>query len=243
MISQVDSVSMQTSGPGRATLVNLNSEIVGCRLCSRLVRYRERIARDKRTTFLDWNYWGRPVPGFGDPRAWLLIVGLAPAAHGGNRTGRVFTGDRSGDFLFQCLYNAGFSNQPLSINRGDGLRLSGAYITAAVKCAPPENRPLPEEMMQCSRHLTKEIRALSGVRAILCLGQFALRAVTKLIVPVNLADLRSIKFAHGAEVNLGGPNPRIFCSYHPSPRNTQTGRLTEGMMVSLLRKIRRAIEA
>jgi len=179
------------------------------------------------------------VPGFGDPKAWLLIVGLAPAAHGGNRTGRVFTGDRSGDFLFQCLYKTGFANQPVSINRDDGLRLSGAYITAAVKCAPPENRPLPEEMMQCSRHLTNEIRVLSGVSAILCLGQFAFEAVTKVTVLVNHAETRSIKFAHGAEVNLGGLNPRIFCSYHPSPRNTQTGRLTERMMVSLLRKIRR----
>ncbi len=238
----MDSVSAQTAGPPKLTLADLNSEIVDCRRCARLVRYRERIARDVRTSFVDWDYWGRPVPGFGDPKAWLLIVGLAPAAHGGNRTGRVFTGDRSGDFLFQCLYKTGFANQPLSTNRGDGLRLSGAYITAAVKCAPPENRPLPEEMMQCSRHLATEIRVLYGVRAILCLGKFALGAVTKVIVPVNHAEPRSIKFAHGAEVNLGGRNPRIFCSYHPSPRNTQTGRLTEGMMVSLLGMIRRVME-
>ena len=240
MMSQMDSVSVQTADQRRLALAELSSEIVGCRRCARLVRYRERIGRDRRTSFVDCDYWGRPVPGFGDPNAWLLIIGLAPAAHGGNRTGRVFTGDRSGDFLFQCLYKTGFANKPLSINRDDGLRLSGAYITAAVKCAPPENKPLPNEIMQCSRHLTREIRIFSGIRAILCLGQFALEALAKVVVPLDQAKPRSIKFAHGAQVNLGRKSPKIFCSYHPSPRNTQTGKLTEGLMVSLLWKIRRS---
>src|SRR5246127_5310387 len=162
-------------GPGlsSADLVLIRDRVVQCRRCPRLVEYREEVARIKRRKFSGWNYWGKPIPGFGDPNASLLIVGLAPAAHGGNRTGRVFTGDRSGDFLYSALYETGFANQTLSVSRADGLRLESAYITAAVKCAPPDNKPSPKETMNCSSYLEAEIDAFEGLRVILCLGQFA----------------------------------------------------------------------
>jgi len=195
------------------------------------------VARKKRKEFVDWEYWGRPVPGFGDPNASLLIVGLAPAAHGGNRTGRVFTGDRSGDFLYEALYKVGLANQPTSQNLEDGLELKGAYVTAAVKCAPPDNKPSTEETTNCSGYLAGEIDSLKDLKAILCLGQFAFNVVIRIIQDKYNLPQSSAKFGHGKVLGLGDGIPPIICSYHPSPRNTQTGRLTEKMFLSVLRRI------
>jgi uracil-DNA glycosylase family 4 len=202
----------------------LQNEVVACRCCPRLVAWREQVARDKTARFRDWDYWGRPVPGFGDPQARVLIVGLAPAAHGGNRTGRVFTGDRSGDWLYAALYRAGFANQPTSTHRDDGLMLSGVYITAVVKCAPPANKPSPEEREQCLPYLVRELEALTRLRVIVCLGGFALDGVARAL------EMRPRPpFGHGREI--AGPRGRtILCSYHPSQQNTFTGRLTEEML-------------
>jgi uracil-DNA glycosylase family 4 len=202
------------------------------------VEYREKVARKKRKEFLDWEYWGRPIPGFGDPDASLLIVGLAPAAHGGNRTGRVFTGDRSGDFLYKALYRTGFANQPISQSTDDGLKLKGAYVTAAVKCAPPDNKPTPDETSNCSQYLASEIDSLGELKAILCLGQFAFNAVMRMIRSKYNLPRSSSTFSHGKVLRLGAGIPLIICSYHPSPRNTQTGKLTEKMLLSVLRKTR-----
>jgi uracil-DNA glycosylase family 4 len=212
--------------------------VVDCRRCLRLVEYREEVARTKRREFMDWEYWGRPIPGFGDPSASLLIVGLAPAAHGGNRTGRVFTGDRSGDFLYKALYKAGIANQSTSRSTDDGLMLKGAYVTAAVKCAPPDNKPTTEESHNCSTYLASEIDSLKNLNTILCLGQFAFEAVILMIRNKHGLKTRSVGFAHGRLLRLGDDIPVIVCSYHPSPRNTQTGKLTERMFLSVLRKTR-----
>jgi uracil-DNA glycosylase family 4 len=219
-------------------LLKVRSDVVDCRRCPRLVEYREEVAREKRREFLDWEYWGRPVPGFGDPNASLLIVGLAPAAHGGNRTGRVFTGDRSGDFLCKALYKTGLANQPTSRSTDDGLTLKGAYVTAAVKCAPPDNKPTIDETSNCATYLASEIDSLKDLRTILCLGQFAFKAVIRMIQNKHNLKPRSIGFAHGRVLRLGEGIPVIVCSYHPSPRNTQTGKLTENMFLSVLRKTR-----
>jgi uracil-DNA glycosylase len=219
------------------TLLKIREQVVDCRRCPRLVQYREQVARDKRREFLEWNYWGRPVPGFGDSGAYLLIVGLAPAANGGNRTGRVFTGDRSGDFLYKCLYKMGFANQPVSRSIDDGLKLNGAYVTAAVKCAPPDNKPSPVETSSCSSYLAAEIDALARLTTILCLGQFAFNAVMKTIRNKYKITQKTLGFAHGRILRLGEGVPLIVCSYHPSPRNTQTGKLTEKMFLSVLRKL------
>lgn len=224
-------------------LEQLNAEIVRCRQCPRLVRYREKIACEKRSAFRDWEYWGKPVPGFGDPRAELLILGLAPAAHGANRTGRMFTGDRSGDFLYRALYRTGFANQAVSTHRGDGLALRNAYISAAVRCAPPANKPLPREMANCRPYFQQEI-VLMCPRAILALGSIAMRAYLG-----HLKDHGKIKsraafpFGHGASYELGGDLPRLFVSYHPSQQNTFTGKLTEAMLERVLRDIRRFLES
>ncbi len=218
-------------------LLKIRRQVVDCRRCPRLVRYREEVARIKRKEFSDWDYWGRPVPGFGDPKASFLIVGLAPAAHGGNRTGRVFTGDRSGDFLYNALYKAGFASQPFSKSRDDGLTLRNVYVTAAVKCAPPDNKPTPDETLNCSSYLADEIDSLNELQAILCLGKFAFDAVMKTIRANYLLDRQTAKFGHGRVLRLGKGIPRIICSYHPSPRNTQTGKLTERMFLSVLRKL------
>jgi len=231
--------AQEVAGPilsSASLLLKVRAQVVSCRRCARLVEYREEVARNKRKEFLDWEYWGRPVPGFGDPRAQLLIVGLAPAAHGGNRTGRVFTGDRSGDFLYKALYKMGLANQPTSQNSEDGLKLNGAYVTAAVKCAPPDNKPSTEETTNCSAYLASEIDSLRDLKTILCLGQFAFNAVIRTIRnKYNLPRL-STKFGHGRVLRLGEGIPVIICSYHPSPRNTQTGKLTEKMLLSVLRK-------
>lgn len=220
----------------------LNEKIIGCRKCPRLVRYREQVARERRRAFRECEYWGKPVPGFGDPRARLLILGLAPAAHGGNRTGRVFTGDRSGDFLYRALYRAGFANQATSAHRGDGLELRDAYVAAAVRCAPPANKPLPSELANCRPYFEKELEIFRP-RAVLALGSIAMRAYLGLLkVRREIRSLAAFPFRHGASYELPGDLPRLFASYHPSQQNTFTGKLTDGMLVGVLRKIRRYLE-
>jgi uracil-DNA glycosylase family 4 len=216
----------------------LEQQIVSCRRCPRLIRHCRRVAREKRRAFRDWTYWGKPVPGFGDPRAQLLILGLAPAAHGANRTGRVFTGDRSGDFLYALLHRAGFASQPTSTHREDGLRLTNAYISATVRCAPPDNKPLPQEILNCRPFLESDLEILRP-KAILALGKIAFDGYLRLLqnrgqIPRASAYL----FAHGAEIQLPGSLPRLFATYHPSQQNTQTGRLTPVMFMKVLRRIR-----
>jgi uracil-DNA glycosylase family 4 len=225
------------------SLEQLNEEIVHCRKCPRLVEYREKVARAKRRAYRDWEYWGRPVPGFGDPRAKLLILGLAPAAHGGNRTGRVFTGDRSGDFLYEALYRAGFANQPDSTRRDDGLKLKDAYIAAAVRCAPPANKPLPSELGNCRPYFEAELRLIRP-RAILALGSIAMRAYLGMLKERGeIKSLAAFPFRHGASYRLPGELPRLFASYHPSQQNTFTGKLTEAMLVRVLRDIRKFLRS
>jgi uracil-DNA glycosylase len=202
------------------------------------------VAAEKRRMYRDEEYWGRPVPGFGDPNARLLIVGLAPGAHGANRTGRMFTGDRSGTFLYRALHQAGFASQPHSLHRGDGLRLRDCYITAVLRCAPPGNRPLPAELCQCRPYLSEELRLLNGVRAVLALGRIAFDAYLRTIPPnPALPRLSSYRFAHGADYALPGGLPRLFASYHPSQQNTQTGRLTAAMLDRVLEDVRRFLAA
>jgi uracil-DNA glycosylase len=219
-------------------LACLRETVIACRKCPRLVKYREEVARIKRHAFRECAYWGRPVPGFGDPHAKLLIVGLAPAAHGGNRTGRAFTGDRSGDFLYARLYEAGFANQPTSVDVNDGLELRDAYISAAARCAPPDNRPLPEELRNCAGYLEEEF-AILRPRAVLALGAIAFHAYLRLLVKRKVIDSSApYAFSHGAEFKLPGDLPHLFASYHPSQQNTQTGRLTPAMFDAVLRHIR-----
>jgi len=224
-------------------LAELRETIIGCQKCPRLVRYREKVARTKRRAYRDCTYWGRPVPGFGDPRAELLIIGLAPGAHGANRTGRMFTGDRSGDFLYAQLHRAGFASQPSSTNAGDRLTLRNAYITAAARCAPPDNKPLPSEIANCSAYLEEELDLLRP-RAVLALGAIAFDTYLRLLVRRGqLASRAGYRFAHGAQFKLPGDLPRLFASYHPSQQNTQTGRLTPAMFHSVLRRILHTMQA
>src|SRR5215831_10769923 len=220
----------------------LNEEIVACRKCPRLVKYREKIAREKRRAYREWEYWGKPIPGFGDAQAQLLILGLAPAAHGGNRTGRMFTGDRSGDFLYAALHKAGFANQPTSLHRDDGLQLANAYITATCRCAPPENKPLPREIANCRSYLESELEILKP-KAILALGKIAWEGYLEILkLRGIIASRAAYKFAHGAEAEIALGTPRLFGVYHPSQQNTQTGRVTPAMYAKVLAKIRRFLE-
>jgi uracil-DNA glycosylase family 4 len=212
----------------------LQKRIVACRLCPRLVAWREEVACEKRAAYKDEVYWGRPVPGFGDPAARLLIVGLAPAAHGGNRTGRVFTGDRSGDWLYGALHRAGYANQPTSTHLGDGLRLSDCYVSACVRCAPPANKPTPDERDACLPFLAAELRLLDRVRVLLCLGAFALDGALRVLRELGHAPPRKPAFGHGAQAAIG-PYTLLSC-YHPSQQNTFTGRLTEKMIDPVLRQ-------
>jgi uracil-DNA glycosylase family 4 len=215
----------------------LHDQVVACRRCPRLRAWCRRVAETKVRRYRDQTYWGRPVPGFGDPRARLLIVGLAPAAHGGNRTGRVFTGDRSGDFLYAALYRAGFANQPHARARGDGLRLRDAYIAALVRCAPPANRPRPIELRRCRPYLEREWRLLSRLRAILALGRIAMDGVLAAGAALGLAAAGRIVFGHGVEQDLDA-GLRLFVSYHPSQQNTFTGKLSAAQLDHVLLRIR-----
>jgi uracil-DNA glycosylase len=224
------------------TLQQLNEAIITCRKCPRLVRFREKVARERRRAYRECTYWGKPVPGFGDPKARLLILGLAPAAHGANRTGRMFTGDRSGDFLYQALHRSGFANQATSVGRTDGLKLENAYITATVRCAPPQNKPLPSELRNCLPYFERELE-LVRPRAVLALGFIAMRGYLALLKQQGKLPKRSaFRFRHGVSYELGPGLPRLFLSYHPSQQNTFTGRLTEAMLESVLGDIHRFLE-
>jgi len=224
-------------------LTILEREITNCRKCPRLLHYIENVARTKRRAYREWNYWGRPVPAFGDPQARLVIIGLAPAAHGANRTGRMFTGDRSGDFLYEQLHHAGFANQPQSKCAEDGLILRDALISAAIRCAPPDNKPLPEEIRNCLPYLERELDLIRP-RAILALGGIALNTYLDLLKRQGLIVSRApYPFAHGASFVLPGDLPRLFAAYHPSQQNTQTGRLTPAMFARVLRKIRKFLDS
>jgi uracil-DNA glycosylase family 4 len=217
-------------------LNSLTEALIACRLCPRLVAWREQVAREKRAAFRDEDYWGRPVPSFGDRRARVLLCGLAPAAHGGNRTGRVFTGDRSGDWLFAALHRAGFANQPTSTHRGDGLKLLDCYITACVHCAPPANRPTPDERDRCLGYLAAELPLLPRVRVIVCLGGFAWDGVLRTLRQLGHTLEGKPVFGHGTEAAIGPYH--LLGSYHPSQQNTFTGRLTEKMIDAVLARAR-----
>jgi uracil-DNA glycosylase family 4 len=207
-----------------STLSGLEREVVACRACPRLVEWRERVAREKRAAYRDEAYWGRPIPGFGDPEAKIVVLGLAPAAHGANRTGRVFTGDRSGDWLYRAMFRAGLANQPDSVAADDGLELTGAWVTAAVKCAPPANKPSTSERDACAPFLQREFAALAATRVVVCLGGFGYQAAA-----LHFGVRPRPRFGHGVEVPIVG-GPTLLCSYHPSPQNTFTKRLTEPML-------------
>ena len=210
-----------------SALAALEREIVECRRCPRLVEWREQVAREKRAAFRDWEYWGRPVPGFGDPDARVVLLGLAPAAHGANRTGRMFTGDRSGDFLFAALHATGFANQPTSTSRDDGLALSDCFITAPVRCAPPANKPLPSERENCRPWLERELALLERARVMVCLGAFAWAIAAPRPLP---------RFGHGAEARNG--RYALLGCFHPSQQNTFTGKLTTAMLEDVLERAR-----
>lgn len=226
-------------------LNKLAREIVSCRKCPRLVAYREEVAHKKRRAFRDCEYWGKPVPGFGDPMARFLIVGLAPAAHGANRTGRMFTGDRSGEWLYRALYKQGFANQPYSVSIDDGLLLKDVYITAVVRCAPPKNRPTPSEIKNCLPYLKYEIEILKNLKVFLALGRIAFDGLKRVLVEKGfITTARKLKFGHGALYKLKGKEATGYLkvSYHPSQQNTQTGRLTEEMFDSVFEDVKRILE-
>jgi len=224
-----------------APIASLQDQIIECRFCPRLVAWREQVAREKVRRFADQEYWGQPVPSFGDPRARLLVIGLAPAAQGGNRTGRIFTGDRSGDWLFRALHKAGFANQPLSVSRGDGLRLTDCYVTAAVRCAPPANRPLPAEIANCRPYLIRELELLTRVRVIVALGRLAFDAAINSVGLDESVKPRP-KFGHEVETRLK-QDITLLASFHPSQQNTFTGRLTEPMFDRIFTAAQRIISS
>ena len=219
-------------------LEQINDEIVRCSKCPRLVAWRQEAARLRPRRYADWEYWARPVPGFGDPRARVLVVGLAPAAHGGNRTGRIFTGDRSGDFLFAALHATGFANQPTSVHRDDGLRLRDLYVGAVNRCAPPSNKPTPTERDACLPYLAREIVALRRLRAIVALGSFAWDGALQALGMNGNRVRPKPRFGHGVKAAVG-PYTLLGC-FHPSQQNTFTGKLTAGMLEDVLREARRA---
>ena len=221
----------------------LNRQIIACRRCPRLVEYRERVAREKRRAYRDWDYWGRPVPGFGDPNARLLLIGLAPGAHGANRTGRMFTGDSSGDFLYRALFETGFASAPTSVSREDGLTLRDAYISAAVRCAPPGNKPAPDEIRNCRPYLERELDLLEQVRVVVALGRLAFDVYLSILRDHGKILRRSgFVFAHGREYRTAPGQPLLITSYHPSQQNTFTGKLTPAMFRAVFRKARRRID-
>ncbi|HMG34792.1 MAG TPA: uracil-DNA glycosylase [Blastocatellia bacterium] len=222
---------------------DINGRIVRCELCPRLVEWRERVAREKTRRFAHFEYWGRPVPSFGEKNARLLVIGLAPAAHGGNRTGRIFTGDRSGDWLYRALHRQGFANQPHSVDRFDGLKLRDCYITAAIHCAPPGNKPLPEEFKNCRPYLLEEVALLKRVRVVVALGRIAFdTALAVYGQPATETGSRARRpaFGHGIECELDGQRT-LLASFHPSQQNTFTGKLTEAMFDSIFERARELV--
>ena len=226
-----------TGDPGRAAgagLLQLTQEIISCRQCPRLVEHRERIGELKRASYSDWDYWAKPVPSFGDAMAPLMVLGLAPAAHGGNRTGRVFTGDASANFLVKAMFEAGLASQPVSDHRGDGLQYIGAYVCAGVRCVPPQDRPTPGEQHTCRPYLVREMQLLPNLRVVLALGQIAFQAGLRGMSEVAGERFRA-KFRHGEVFRLRDDVPLLAACYHPSPRNTNTGRLTFEQLVEALR--------
>jgi uracil-DNA glycosylase family 4 len=229
-------MSPQTALAGDDGLDRLNEQVIGCRRCPRLVRWRELVAREKRAAFRDQTYWGRPVPGFGDLAAHLLVLGLAPAAHGGNRTGRIFTGDRSGDWLFASLHRTGFANQPTSVHRADGLTLTDCYITAPVKCAPPDNKPTISERATCAAWLDQELALLPHIRVVVALGAYAWDAALRHFGPVRPKP----RFGHAVEAALPGGKV-LLASYHVSQQNTSTKRLTEPMLDAVFLRARQLL--
>ncbi|HEY8670234.1 MAG TPA: uracil-DNA glycosylase [Terriglobales bacterium] len=220
-------------------LQNLNDEVTSCVRCPRLVAYREQVAREKRRAYRDCDYWGKPVPGFGDADAWVLVLGLAPGAHGSNRTGRPFTGDASGKFMYPVLHETDFASQPCATDRNDGLILTGLYITAAARCAPPDNKPLPIELANCAPYLDRELEGLKNLRVIVALGKIAFDAYLNHLLRAGKITRRApYIFAHGAKYEM--PDGRILlASYHPSNQNTQTGKLTKEMFVRIFVDARR----
>jgi uracil-DNA glycosylase family 4 len=219
-----------------AWLNELNEQVVACVRCPRLVEYREQVAREKRRAYLNWEYWGKPVPGFGDPNARVLVLGLAPGAHGSNRTGRPFTGDASGNFMYPVLFEAGFSNQPTVSDSNDGLHLRDLYITAAARCAPPQNKPLPQELANCAPYLDRELQGLKNVKVIVALGRIGFEAYLNYLKRGGqLPGKKGYIFAHGAKYRM--PDGKILLgSYHPSNQNTQTGKLTREMFVRIFKE-------
>jgi uracil-DNA glycosylase family 4 len=214
-------------------LTVLNHEVIACTRCPRLVEYRERIAREKRKAYLDCDYWGKPVPGFGDPDARVLIMGLAPGAHGSNRTGRPFTGDASGKFMYPVLYETGFANQPTALERNDGLKLHDLYITAAVRCAPPDNKPLPSELAECSFFLDREMEGLKKVKVVVALGKIGFDAYLNYVKRTGLLPTKQgLIFKHGVHYRLENGKV-LLASYHPSNQNTATGKLTRPMFMKI----------
>jgi len=224
-------------------LAILQSQIVACEQCPRLVEYRAEVGRVKRRAYRDWNYWAKPVPGFGDPKARLLLVGLAPGAHGANRTGRMFTGDSSGDFLYKVLFATGFALQPTSVSRDDGLKLMDAYISAAVRCAPPDNKPTVEEIRTCRPYMQRELELLETVEVVVALGRLAFDVYLAILREQGKIARRSgFIFAHDAEHRTGEDQPLLISSYHPSQQNTSTGKLTEAMLRAVFERARRYLK-
>jgi uracil-DNA glycosylase family 4 len=214
----------------------IQKKVIRCRLCPRLVQWREEVAREKTRRFADWDYWGKPIPSFGDPKARMLLIGLAPAAHGGNRTGRMFTGDRSGDWLYRALHKAGFANQPTSVSRTDRLALSDCYVTASCRCAPPLNRLLPQELANCRPYLLSELRFLKNVRVIVGLGKVGFDAAFSSLHELGRTRMKPRpRFGHGAEYHLEN-GLTLIGSFHPSQQNTFTGRLTEPMLDAIFKR-------
>jgi uracil-DNA glycosylase family 4 len=221
----------------------LQNQIVACEQCPRLVEYRAEVGRVKRRAYRDWNYWAKPVPGFGDPKARLLLVGLAPGAHGANRTGRMFTGDSSGDFLYKVLFATGFASQPTSVSRDDGLKLMDAYISAAVRCAPPDNKPTVEEIRTCRPYMQRELELLETVEVVVALGRLAFDVYLAILREQGKIARRSgFIFAHDAEHRTGQDQPLLISSYHPSQQNTSTGKLTEAMFRAVFERARRYLK-
>lgn len=223
------------------TLIGLNREIVQCEKCPRLVSHCREVAANKRRAYLQWDYWGKPVPSFGDPSARMLILGLAPAAHGANRTGRMFTGDRSGDFLYRALYRAGFASRPESTTADDGLRLTDAWITAAGHCAPPDNKPSPVELRNCRPYLERELRLLRNLRLVVVLGKIAFDVYLAILKERGAIDrISAFHFGHNVLFDL---RPSLLCSYHPSQQNTSTGKLTEDMLDAVFERAAQIIRS